>query len=508
MAQPMLNPGIRLKGRYIVEALIATGGYATVYKVIDSRYGFPRAMKEVIDPDTGIRHQFWLEATFLANLNHPNIPRGHDHFEEHGRAYLIMDYVEGQDLEQVLAARMRITGMPLDEVQVIRWLLPVCEALETMHSQPIPIIHRDIKPANIKLTAAGVPILIDFGLAKQFVQGPTNQAAQGITPGFAPPEQYLAAGKTDARTDIYGIGATMYTLLTGQEPTEAPNRMLAQSGKSGEGLPPARMLNPKISSMTARIIEKAMDIGAEQRHQTASELKDALMTALAQLEYGRPFIALGESTAPLAPGPGPLMTPVGPNASLYQKKSRGASAVPVPAAAPGATAHGAAIAISAPAEILAPHAQQRPAAEEKLWFNLGGPILKGMGKAGLVLSAIEIYWGLFCAAALTAVVGTDGLRNAPSAVTLGVGAVWVIVVVALTGLLVRAVDRPIARRGHISGLRRGFQGLLLLALWVGMNVAAGMFLNLLSPEIGLVGLGLLALASILNGLLSVANVLA
>ena len=503
MAQPMLTPGIRLKGRYVVEFLIATGGYASVYRVTDAVYGVTRAMKEVVDPDEGIRRQFTLEADFLNKLNHPNIPRGYDHFEEHGRAYLIMDYVEGQDLEQLLASTIRATNQPLDEAQVLRWLLPICDALDAMHRQPVPIIHRDIKPANIKLTATGIPILIDFGLAKHFVPGPTNQAAQGITPGFAPPEQYLAQGKTDARSDIYSVGATMYTLLTGQEPPEAPSRLLAQSGKAGSPMTPARMLNPRISATTARIIDKAMDVGAELRFQSARAMQEELRRALEHIEYGRPYVATGESTQPLTPDINPDVLHA--NGNGYRRKG---------AALPGGQSGSTAAAVLTPPAAFAVPEKSPPTAPkpapmvEKVWFNLGGPRLKGLGKAGLYLSAAEIYCGLLIAAAIAGVVGTRGFTQPPNSWTIGAGVLWLAIIITLTVLVIRVWEKPIARRGKISGVRRGFQGLLLFGLWGGMNVAAFMYYNTLTAEIGLISLGLLALANILNGLLSVANVLA
>ncbi len=486
----MLIPGRCLKGRYCVDALIATGGYASVYRVTDTKIATTRAMKEVTDPDPGIREQFLLEANLLRTSNHPNIPRGHEHFEENGCAYLVMDFVEGQDLEQVLATSLMQTGRPLEEAHVLRWLMPICDALDEMHNRPVPVIHRDIKPANIKLTAAGVPILIDFGLAKFYMPGPTNAAAQGVTPGYAPPEQYLAQGKTDARSDIYGMGATMYTLLTGKEPPEAPNRLLAQTGKTGEPMVPPRILNPLISAATAHIIDRAMDVGAAQRHQSALELRDDIAASLAQLEMGRPYYTPGESTKPLPFG---LVDTLQFSTATVSRSAMPANLVAPPPPPPLITQ---VPTIKKPSQVAHP------------WFDLGGPLLRRMGKVGLVFSAIEMYWGLLCASALTVVVGTDEFRSNPSVPIIAIGVALLAVFGVLTVVLVRAVDRPIARRGRISGFQRGVQASILLILWILMNTTAALFLNALSAEIGLIGLGLLGFASILNGLLSVANILA
>lgn len=513
MAQPGLTAGIFLKSRYRVEYLVATGGYASVYRVTDMQVMQPRALKEVIDPDPGIREQFALEAQLLMRSRHPNIPRGHDHFEENERAYLVMDYVEGNDLEQMLAQSMTQRGQPIDEAQALRWLLPICDALHEMHSQPVPIIHRDIKPANIKLTASGVPILIDFGLAKLAFPGPTNAAAQGVTPGYAPPEQYLAAGRTDPRTDIYSMGATLYTLLTGREPPEAPNRLLSQSGHTGEPMVPARMLNPAISASTANIIDRAMSVSAAQRHQSARELQEDLAAALRQLEFGRAPVAEGPKTGPL-----PLADEVqtGPLPQVGPEESYGATqrrtALRMPAAFPASSLPPSALrgGTVAPTRVLPPTpiaAATTKVLPPPIWFNLGGPLLRKTGKVGLVLAAVELYWGLLCAAALGGAVGTHGFTHPPTLLVIGAGVGWLAIVISLTAVVVRAIDRPIARRGKLSNARRWIQGIFLLLLWLAMNGVALFALGGASPVVGLYGLGFLGLASILTGLLSVANVL-
>jgi serine/threonine protein kinase len=531
VAQPGLTAGLFLQGRYRVEYLIATGGYACVYRVTDMQVEQPRALKEVVDPDLGIREQFLLEAQLLMRSRHPNIPRGYDHFETNHRAYLVMDYVEGHDLEQMLATSLAQRKRPVDEGQVLRWLLPICDALHEMHTQPVPIIHRDIKPANIKLNGQGVPILIDFGLAKLSLPGPTNQAAQGVTPGYAPPEQYLAQGKTDPRTDIYGMGATMYTLLTGREPPEAPNRLLTKSGHTGEPMVPARLLNPLISAPTANIIDKAMSIGTSQRHQSARELQNDLAAALRRLEYGRPPVAGGVQTGPLAsssygatqrrpavqlstadPAPPAIAEqPTMPPSAFMDQPTMPPLAyqVQVPPVPPHTSLppRGAA----APTRAMSPAPPTVPVAKAldapRVWFNLGGPLVQKTGKVGLVLAAVELYWGLLCAAALGGALGTSGFSHAPSLAVILAGVGWLIVVIWLTALIVRAIDRPIARRGRLSTPRRWLQGLSLGFVWLAMNAAAFLALNNVAPTTGLLGLGFLGLASILTGLLSVANVL-
>ncbi|GEM_PF-913155 len=289
VSQATLTPGTILSKRFRIEEVIGSGGYASVYRATDLTFGYERAIKEVTDPDRGVRSQFQLEAELLIETKHPNIPHGYRIFEDMGRMYLVMEYVKGKDLEELLNDSLTQKGKPLDEAQVLRWAISICDALAQVHSLKTPIIHRDIKPANIKITPEGRPVLIDFGLAKLQSNGPkklpTMTAAQGVSPGFAPPEQYMARGRTDARTDIYGLGATIYACLTGKDPAEAPARLLAQTGTSATGavLLPLRRLNPKVSETTERIVMKALELSPAQRQQTAIQLRDELTESLRRL---------------------------------------------------------------------------------------------------------------------------------------------------------------------------------------------------------------------------------
>jgi serine/threonine-protein kinase len=284
-----LTSGTILAHRYRVEELIGSGGYASVYRATDLTLGNERAIKEVVVSDPGVRAQFRLEADLLINSSHPNIPRGYQAFEELNHLFLVMDYVRGKDAEELLNDSLVHRARPLDEEQVLRWAMDICGALEAMHSQTIPIIHRDIKPANIKITPEDVPVLIDFGIAKlRESDKSTMTAAQGVSPGFAPPEQYMAKGRTDARTDIYGLGATLYACLTGKDPPEAPARLLAQTGaaQGGSALRSPRLLNLRISEETDRIIVTALELSPIHRQQSAHQLRDELFAALQQLSTG------------------------------------------------------------------------------------------------------------------------------------------------------------------------------------------------------------------------------
>lgn len=285
-AKSALAPGTIIRNNYRIEKLIGSGGYANVYRATELTFGYERAIKEVVDPDPGVRLQFQLEARLLIDTKHPNIPRGYYLLDDKGRMYLIMEYVQGKDLEEILNDSLKSKRQPLDERQVLLWAMAVCDALTEMHSLKTPIIHRDIKPANIKITPDGRPVLIDFGLAKLHKPSRSTQAAaQGVSPGFAPPEQYMAKGKTDARTDVYGLGATVYACLTGRDAPEAPARLLAQTGATGHGadLKPIRSYNPQVSETTERVIKKSLELSPQQRQQSAADFHHELEGALQAL---------------------------------------------------------------------------------------------------------------------------------------------------------------------------------------------------------------------------------
>jgi hypothetical protein len=292
---PALPPGTILLDRYLIQGYISGGGFGHIYKVLDNALGYRRALKEAFYQDRLTRYQFHLEAEFLLNTRHANLLRGYAVFEQAGRLYLVMDYVDGHTLEEIAIDHIRRTGAPLPEASILDWVIPVCGALHTLHTSPVPIIHRDVKPANIKITRHGVPILIDLGLAKLYVRGTrTIGAALAFTPGYAPPEQYRATGSTDARTDIYGMGASLFYLLTGYQPTEAPARI-------GQlALPPLRQLNPAITRATEDAVLRAMELDPGLRQQSALELEHALRATRAAL---RPAMATHVSAGPAVPEP-------------------------------------------------------------------------------------------------------------------------------------------------------------------------------------------------------------
>jgi serine/threonine protein kinase len=257
-----------LESRYKIEQELGVGGFGAVYKALDLSLNRACAVKVNLDVSPEAQRQFTREATVLANLIHPNLPRVTDHFFLPGQGqFLVMDFIEGEDLEH----RVQRLG-PMKPDQAMALISQVADALEYMHTHTPPVVHRDVKPANIRLTPDGRAVLVDFGLVKLFdPQLRTTVGARAITPGYSPPEQY-GHGNTDARSDVYALGATLYTLLTGLQPQESVQRVATDT------LVPASQVDPHISPELSRTVAQAMSLNPSQRFLTAGKFK-AVMNA-------------------------------------------------------------------------------------------------------------------------------------------------------------------------------------------------------------------------------------
>lgn len=270
-----------LRGRYKIRRVIGQGGVGCIYLADDLRLeGRTCALKEVehdrsLLPDLlrEAREQFLREATILARLDHPNLPKVSDFFSVGNRDYLVMDYVPGKDL-RTLMVEARQAGMFLTEEDVLAWASQLCDALEYLHGQNPPILHRDIKPSNLKLTPSGLLKLVDFGLVKLAAPGEvtiTILQGQG-TALYTPLEQYGGdSGHTDVRSDIYAFGATLYHLLTNHPPADARERFL-----NPEKLIPPRQINPSLSPRTERAILWAMALHPDERPESVRQFRLAL----------------------------------------------------------------------------------------------------------------------------------------------------------------------------------------------------------------------------------------
>jgi serine/threonine-protein kinase len=253
-----------------------------IYQADDTRLeGRLCALKEVIpEPGDGperyeqIQAQFHREASVLARLDHPNLPKVSDYFLYNGRDYLVMDFVPGRDLRELIE-EARSQGQFLSEDQVLTWAEQLCDALEYLHSQDPPVLHRDIKPANIKLTPAGTIKLVDFGLVK--LMAPDDNRTITVLQGrgtvqYTPLEQYGGdTGHTDVRSDIYSVGATLYQLLTAQAPLEAKQRFLKP-----DAMPTIQTLNPQVPAHVENAIARAMAMHPDDRPSCVSEFRAEL----------------------------------------------------------------------------------------------------------------------------------------------------------------------------------------------------------------------------------------
>ncbi|HVN15942.1 MAG TPA: protein kinase [Anaerolineales bacterium] len=270
-----LERGTLLHKRYRIVEILGQGGMGSVYRAVDENLGVDVAVKENLFTTDEYARQFRLEAVILANLRHPNLPRVSDHFVvgEQGQ-YLVMDFIEGEDLRQ----RMERLGM-ISEDDAVQIGAAICDALTYLHTRKPPILHRDIKPGNVKITSDGHIYLVDFGLAK-VVQGSqvTTTGARAMTPGYSPPEQYGTA-RTDPRTDIYSLGATLYAALSGIIPEDG----LARAMDNAQ-LTPLRKRNTKVSRRLSTAIEKAMAVEPDDRFQSAEEFKKALLGSKSRTE--------------------------------------------------------------------------------------------------------------------------------------------------------------------------------------------------------------------------------
>jgi eukaryotic-like serine/threonine-protein kinase len=291
----ILPKGAVLQKRYEIIKVLGVGGMGAVYLAQDLRFtGVVRrcAIKEMISttPDPHIRRlaveSFSREANLLVQLNHPGIPKIFDFFSETIRNYLVMEYVEGEDLENVLE---NTQGM-LKEDTVLDWSIQVCDVLVYLHSQTPPIIFRDLKPSNIMFRNQQNKIaLIDFGIAKAFEAG--QKGTMIGTEGYSPPEQYR--GVADPRGDVYALGATLHHLLTKRDPRiEAPFTFHEE---------PARLLNPSLSEETNAVIMKALEYEPEKRFPSAQAFKDALAAALKKDKSA--LVSSAPSTQVLPPKP-------------------------------------------------------------------------------------------------------------------------------------------------------------------------------------------------------------
>lgn len=276
----MISPGDLLQARYRVIGLLGQGGMGAVYEALDERLGNQIALKQCSFDRPEVLRQFEREARLLAGMRHSSLTRVIDHFVENGAAFLVMEYIPGKDLGGMLN-----DGERFGVDRVLEWTDQLLAALEYLHSRQPPVIHRDIKPQNLKITARDEIILLDFGLAKGYAgqssPSDVSRSVYGYTPNYAPLEQIQGTEGTDNRSDLYSLAATVYHLLTANQPPG----VLVRLGKISEGRPdplesPAQV-NQLVPMAVADVLVRAMSIGRDSRYGDAAEMRVALREARA-----------------------------------------------------------------------------------------------------------------------------------------------------------------------------------------------------------------------------------
>jgi serine/threonine protein kinase len=272
--RPKLAPGTVLQNRYVVVRQLGKGGMGAVYEATDSRLDATVAIKEAFSSDARLRKQFEQEARLLARLHHPALPRVTDYFSEGERVFLVMQFITGHDLAEIIAQQPG----PLPRNTVIAWADQLLDALIYLHTRERQIIHRDIKPHNLKLTADGRIALLDFGLAKADSGASTANSMSsvfGFTRRYSPPEQMKDQG-TSPQSDIYALGATLYQLLTGVKPPDALVRAGAIARSQPDPLQPATEIYPAVGHEVSAMLSKALELNAQRRFKDAHEFRQAL----------------------------------------------------------------------------------------------------------------------------------------------------------------------------------------------------------------------------------------
>lgn len=261
-----------LGGRYRLSSLLGQGGAGAVYLAQDRQlFDRPVAVKELIEQFESAEEResavarFREEARMLVSLTHPNLPDVRSYFDEDGRHYLVMEYVEGHTLLDLLSR----AGGVLPPATVAEWGRQICDVLEYLHGRTPPVVFRDLKPSNIMLDRHGRIKLIDFGTARHFDVSKHTDTLKLGSIGYAPPEQYQGQGQTSPKTDIYALGATLHQLLTNEDPTARPFVFT-----------PPSLVRPEISEPLSRAVMRALHLDPGQRFASAQDMRRALESGL------------------------------------------------------------------------------------------------------------------------------------------------------------------------------------------------------------------------------------
>lgn len=381
----MLAPGTVLQNRYQIVRQLGTGGMGAVYEARHIKLKHRVAVNETFFSEAHLTRAFEHEAQLLAGLHHPALPKVSDYFSEGDGYFLVMDFVPGTDLNVLLAER----GQVFPVAQVAAWADQVLDALEYLHRRTPPVIHRDIKPANIKVTVEGKVFLLDFGLAKGLhtqmsrATGAGRSSVQAYTPGYAPVEQMQGTG-TDARSDVFSLGATLYHLMTGTPPVDALTRGMNVVNGDPDPLRPAHAVNAQIRPELSAVLHKALALQPERRPTTATEFRRMLREAAREVESVKPVKLSGPMPGNLGNASGEAETVLDTEPPAWT-----ADAAPMPPQS---------VQTLVPPVFLSPSAKSQFVPDEKTatvksraW---GVPLMGAIGVIGLVISFIIVSQNL------------------------------------------------------------------------------------------------------------------
>jgi serine/threonine protein kinase len=341
----MIETGTILQDRYLVAKQIGAGGMGAVYVGTDQRFGSTVAIKETFFSEENLKRAFEREARLLNNLRHPALPRVSDHFVDGNGQFLVMEYIPGEDLSEMMSKRESAFSVS----EVMTWADQLLDALDYLHTQEMPVVHRDIKPQNLKLTPRGQIILLDFGLAKG---NPTDSNHQtntksifGYSRIYAPLEQIQGTG-TDPRSDFYSLAATIYHLMTGAAPEDALTRATAVLNGQPDPLRPPNSIRPEISPAVSEVLMNAMALNANFRPSSAAAMRVLLADAKNNISDGSdldtlvsfPVGTIFDQKTQVIGGENTATSPVaGANATEQNQGTRYDGAIEIPI--PGTVAH-------------------------------------------------------------------------------------------------------------------------------------------------------------------------
>src|ERR1044071_7448255 len=353
----MPAPDTVLQGRYRIVRQLGRGGMGAVYEAVDERLSRTVALKERLVVTDDLKRAFEREARLLANLRHPALPKVIDHFSEDDGQFLVMEFIPGSDLGDLLQRRQR----PFSPAEVAAWADELLDALDYLHTHEPPVIHRDIKPSNLKLTAQGKIVLLDFGLAKgtagQMTRTTSGMSVVGYTLNYAALEQ-IQGERTGPRSDLYSLAATLYQLLTGHIPEDALKRAADIVDDEEDPLAVVNKVNPEVPEGSSSVLMQALSLKPSKRPENAAEMRAALKASPVFAHVGA--VEDDEMTRVTTGRSGKLpLIGVGGDPTMVLERPRGASPLS-PNGAKGALEH--------------VHDETVDRSKAKKWWLIGGSI--------------------------------------------------------------------------------------------------------------------------------------